>query len=107
MPSVKQIQKYNKCLPQCNANTIFSKKNTKNTKYTECLPQGPHQLECPVLSCCPQNLRPVFQPPPRSNTNGNLEDACNAKEENGGTKRDENTHEATSEDSSAKKKVSS
>merc|ERR1719391_1521825 len=26
--------------------------------------QGPHQLECPVLSRCPQNLRPVFLPPP-------------------------------------------
>ena len=48
------------------------------------LPQGPHQVECPVLSRCPQNLRPVFLPTPlagprgnmNTDENGNLE-ACN------------------------------
>ena len=42
-------------------------------KYNKCLLQGSHQMECPVLSRCPQNLRPAFLPPsstPSSNTNG-------------------------------------
>ena len=125
-PSVTQIKmkkkKIDTKIQQMLATVLqkYTKIMKKTNKYNERLPQGPHQLECPVLSRCPQNLRPVFLPLPRintngnscndneengNNTNGNLEDACNENEENGGTKRDENTSEPTSESSSSKEKV--
>ena len=72
------------------------------------IPQGPHQLECSILSRCPQNLRPVFQLTPKNNKdfdeNGNLE-VCNEEiMEPGehGSKEEKN-----SESNLAKEKLSS